>query len=124
MTRPVLALIAGLATAALGAQFLGEQELVGTVAVVAGVLFGVVVAEVTISVARSPSPFLLVAVSLVSAAGLVWALWISTGHDLDYADASAWLGVGLGAVSAPVWFRTGGQRGERSRGPTTPAPGD
>ncbi len=123
MTRPVLALVAGSAAAALGAVILGEYELVGVVPLLAGPIFGVVVSEATATVARARLALLILAVGLLSAAGLVWAVWISTGHSFDQAAGTAWAGVVLGALAAALWFRSGGRRGERSQDRRTPAPG-
>src|SRR5687767_3656416 len=50
--RPALAVVAGAAVAAFGALILGEYEFRGTMPYVAGVLFGLVVAEAVVGVAR------------------------------------------------------------------------
>lgn len=122
MRQPVVAVLAGVAVAALGAVVLGEYPLVGLTPLIAGPFFGVAVAEATASVGRHVDRFLLVAVGLVAEAGLVWATWISTGHRLDAASASAWAGVVLGGVVAPLWLRSAGRRGARTPDDSAPAP--
>jgi hypothetical protein len=109
--------VAALAAALAGAVILGEYELVGARALLAGGLFGVTVAEVMATVHRGdadPDPHLLAASALVAEAGLVWALWISTGRDLDLAGAGGWAGVVVGVVAAPAWLRTARRRGPRT----------
>lgn len=124
MRAPVPAVLAALVVAALGAVILGEYELAGTRPLLAGVLFGVAVAEVIASVARTTDGDvrLLAAAALVTEAGLVWATWISTGHELDLASGTAWAGIVLGSGASPLWLRSAGRRGGRTPDGTTPAP--
>lgn len=124
MRAPVPAVLAALVAAALGAVILGEYELAGVRPLLAGVLFGVAVAEVIASVVRTSDgdARLLAAAALVTEAGLVWATWISTGHELDLASGTAWAGVALGTVSAPLWLRSAGRRGDRTPDGTAPTP--
>lgn len=124
MRAPVPAVLAALVVAALGAIILGEYELAGARPLLAGVLFGVAVAEVITSVARSVDGDvrLLAASALVTEAGLVWATWISTGHELDLASGTAWLGIVLGSAAAPLWLRSAGRRGARIQDGTAPTP--
>ena len=91
MRRPVPAVLVALAFAALGAVILGEYELAGLRPVLAGVLFGITVAEVLATLARrwAGDPELWAAAALITEAGLVWATWISTGHELDEASTTA-----------------------------------
>lgn len=113
MRRPVPAVLVSLAVAALGAVILGEYELAGTRPILAGFLFGITVAEVIASLARpwAREPELWAAAALVAEAGLVWATWISTGHELDRAATTAWLGIAVGSAAAPFWLRSAGRRG-------------
>ena len=113
MRRPVPAVLVALAVAALGSVILGEYELAGARPILAGLLFGITVAEVLATLARpwAPDPALWAASALITEAGLVWATWISTGHALEQAAPTAWLGVGLGVVAAPFWLRSAGRRG-------------
>ena len=126
MRAPVPAVLAALVAAALGAVILGEYELAGLRPLLAGTLFGVGVAEVIATVVKEvdDDPRLLVAAALVAEAGLVWATWISTGHELDLAAGTAWGGVAAGALAAPLWLRSAGRRGARIPDEPAPAPGD
>lgn len=110
---PVPAVLVALVAAALGAVILGEYELSGARGVLTGLLFGVGVAEVMATVLRDAGTDrrLLAAAALVTEAGLVWASWISTGHELHLAPAAAWAGLVLGTVAAPLWLRSAGRRG-------------
>lgn len=108
--------------AALGAVILGEYPLGGFTPLIAGPFFGVAVAEATATVGRHSDRFLLAAVALVSQAGLVWAMWISTGHDLHLAPATGWAGVVLGGLAAPLWLKSAGRRGGRSPADSGPGP--
>lgn len=116
MRTPVTAVLAALLAATLGAIILGEYELAGIRPLFAGLLFGVAVAEIIASVARPSDDWsLLAAAALITEAGLVWATWISTGRELDLASGTAWAGVIVGTVAAPLWLKSAGRRGERSR---------
>lgn len=125
MRTPVTAVVAALLAATLGAIILGEYELAGIRPLLAGLLFGVAVAEIIASLARSgvDEPELMAASALVAEAGLVWATWISTGRELDLAGGSAWAGILVGTLAAPLWLKSAGRRGERSRIEPGPSPG-
>lgn len=112
MRRPVPAVLVALAAAALAAVILGEYELAGFRPLLAGFLFGITVAEVLATLARpwARQVELWAAAALITEAGLVWATWISTGHQLDQASSTAWLGLVVGVVAAPVWLRSAGRR--------------
>lgn len=112
MRRPVPAVLVALAVAAVGAVILGEYELAGARPVLAGFLFGITVAEVLATLARpwARSPELWAAGALITEAGLVWATWISTGHELGRAETTAWIGVGVGSLASPLWLRSAGRR--------------
>ena len=131
MRGPVLGVVVALLVAALGAVILGEYELSGGRPLLAGVLFGVTVAEVIASTA-GPGPgaggseddelYLLGTAPLITEAGLVWATWISTGHDLERAATTAWLGIGLGMLASLLWLRSAGRRGARIPDGRAPSP--
>lgn len=124
MRAPVPAVVVALVVAAVGALLLGEQPLVGYRPLLAGVLFGVAVGETVATVVRRADPYLLAAAALVAEAGLVWGTWISNGRDLGVASGTAWAGVVLGALAAPLWLRGAGPRGARTPDEPAPAPGD
>ena len=111
MRAPLPAVLVALLVATVGAVILGEYELTGFRPVLAGVLFGVTVAEVVATVARSADVRLRAAAALITEAGLVWATWISTAHELDQAAFTAWVGVVAGAGAAPAWLKNAGRRG-------------
>jgi hypothetical protein len=108
--RSVVAVAAGGLVAAIGALMLGEQPLEGLTVLLAGVLFGMAVAEVVVSVARHGDVYLAIAAALLTEAGMVWALYIETGHNLGDAPIEAWIAVVLGGVSAGLWLRTAARR--------------
>lgn len=124
MRAPVPAVIVAMAVAILGAVILGEYELHGARPLLAGLLFGVTVGEVIATVARpdADDPYLPAAAALVTEAGLVWAIWISTGHDLGMAQRTAWFGLTIGVGAAAIWVRSAGRRAARIRDETAPAP--
>jgi hypothetical protein len=108
--RQAVAVLAGAVVAALGALILGEYELKGVMALVAGALFGVAVAEVVVAVARHPGLRLGLAAGVLAAAGMVWAAWIAAGRVWSYVGSARWVAVGVSVVAAPVWIRTSGRR--------------
>lgn len=117
--RLALAVVAGAAVAALGALILGEYEFKGSMPYVAGVLFGLVVAEAVLAVARRGGPLLAGAAGVLAAGGLVWAAWISSGRDWHYVPGAAWIAVALGGVVALArTLRSSG----RAAGDSRPSP--
>lgn len=117
-------MVIALVVAAVGALLLGEQPLVGWRPLAAGVLFGVAIGETIISLARRADPYLLAAAGLAAEAGLVWGTWISNGRDLGAASGTAWAGVVLGALAAPLWLTSAGRRGAHTPDEPARAPGD
>lgn len=109
--------------AALGAVILGEYELRGARPLYAGAIFGLAVGEVLATLVRRADPYLLAAAALLAEAGLVWATWISTGRDLGLASGTAWAGIVIGTVTAPLWLTSAGRRATRSPDEPAPAPG-
>jgi hypothetical protein len=113
--RLVLAVVAAAATAALGAVIIGEYQLAGITGVIAGTLFGLAIAEVVLTVS-GPSARDLLAVALgstavITVAGLLWAAWISSGHDWGFVPTGLWIGLAAGAVVSVWWVRSGVRRG-------------
>jgi hypothetical protein len=102
VTRTLLGILCAAATAALGALILGEYQFEGTLALIGGPLFGLVVGEVLVSAGRSRS----VAVAAVGAAlsfgALVWAGWISSGDGLEPIRRGIWIAAVLAALAAFV----------------------
>ncbi|MDQ1436443.1 MAG: hypothetical protein QOK43_72 [Acidimicrobiaceae bacterium] len=113
--RQLLAVAVATLTAAFGALILGEYEMAGWTPYVSGVLFGLVVAELVLTVARPwPAPRVMVAAAVLSGLGMVWALWISAGRDWGYVPGGGWVGAALAPVAALAWFRN--SRGRRGGG--------
>lgn len=113
--RQLLAAAAAAAVAMLGAFVVGEYELAGVTGPVAGVLFGIVVGEVAVAVARQGGALLAAAAAAAAAAGLLGAAWISSGRDWSFVPAPAWVGVALSAVTAGAWVTGFGPRRAGSR---------
>lgn len=115
--RRLLALAAATGGAALGAAILGEYELEGMTPIVAGILFGLILGEVVTAVGRHRDVPAAATSAGVTALGMAWAAWRSTGPDEHWSLVPdlAWVGVALGAVAAFLWVRTPGRRGAGSR---------
>lgn len=106
--RLALAFLAGAATASLSALILGEYELVGWTPYVAGVLLGLAIAEVVVSLAKRRDLVVAVPVAALAAGSMVWAAWISSGRDWAY--VSSWAGVVVAPLAAFAWaFKTPGR---------------
>ena len=113
--RRVLALAAAALAAAGGGLILGEYELTGVTPVVAGLLFGLVVAEIAVAVGKSRDAVTAAGCAAFAAAGMVYAAWISSGEDWSYVPGGVWAGVALAAAAAVWWVRNPGRRAARSR---------
>jgi hypothetical protein len=97
-------------TAFIGGVIMGEYELRGFMALLAGVLFGLAIAEVAITVGRS-SDWPLVSVSALAAfAGITWAASIDAGDSLGRVAGIRWAGSVLALLSAGWWVRSLGSR--------------
>jgi hypothetical protein len=102
--RVTAGLVLAAAASVLGALVLGEYQFDGLLPVAAGVIFGLVVAEIAVEVGRRRTWPIAVACAALAAAGLVWAGWISAGEGLNPIAGGAWLAAGLAAVTAIVRF--------------------
>ncbi len=112
--RLVLAVLAATAVAALGAAILGEYQFTGLTGAVAGLIFGIFVAEAAVAVNRGGNDLLAVVCALLTAAGLIWAIHAGIGaRDSIPGDVPGmgWLAVGLGVVGAGFRARSSGRRG-------------
>jgi hypothetical protein len=110
--RQLLAVLFAVFASALGALILGEYELKGSTPFVAGVLFGLVVAELTLAVAKPrPLPWVQAATAVLPGAGMVWAAYISSGKDWHYVPGVAWVGVALAPLAAAAWLGNARGRG-------------
>jgi len=104
--RTTLAVLAAVAVAALGGAILGEYTLANAMAVLACVLFGVVVGEAAVAIQRRPVPATAVAAGLATPAAWIWSLWISTGHQFAYASVAQWVAAPVAAAAASLWVVT------------------
>lgn len=108
-------MVAAAAVAALGGLILGEYELTGVTPVLAGLLFGLVVAEVAIVAGKGRDTVTAAACAAFAAAGMTWAAWISSGRDWDYVPGAVWVGVALAAAAAVWWVKNPGRRAADNR---------
>ena len=125
--RQVAAVLAGALTAALGALVFGEYDLSGITPFIGGLLFGLFVAEVILTVAREGTPATAVAAAVTSGLGVYWAAWISSGRGLAPISARAYAGMVLAAVISGAWvLLPTRQRTSRPGGsePVDPGAGD
>lgn len=97
--RALAGLVAAAAVATLGALVLGEHPFSGWLPPVAGVLVGLVVAEVALTAGGAGGPAVAVVVGGLAGGSLVWAGWISAGEGLRPVPGAAWL---AGALAAAV----------------------
>ncbi|MHB8464417.1 MAG: hypothetical protein ACYDH6_01175 [Acidimicrobiales bacterium] len=101
--RQALAVVVAAAVTAVGALILGEYDFKGTTPYVAGFLFGLVVAEVVLTVARLGRPVLAAAAAALSGLGMLWAAWISSGRGVSPIPGGAYLGMLLAMAVAGGW---------------------
>ncbi len=67
------------------------------------------------SIARTQdSPLLILAAATLAGGGLLWALWISTGRDLDFAAEEGYGAITVGVLVGPGWVRAAARRGRRN----------
>jgi hypothetical protein len=120
--RLAFAVLVGLAAAALGALILGEYEFTGTTPYVAGVLFGFAIGEVMLMVARHRSVVLGAVAAAASAAGLLWAGFITVRNRNEPIPTEAWIAAAIGLV---VGYARAGVAPKRLARPTrSAAPGE
>ena len=108
MRRP-LAFVAAVAAAALSGAILGEYDITGATPIIGGILFGIVVGEVVLVVAKGSDRMLAIAAGCATAAGLVLAIWDSSAH-FRFVHAWSWAAVAVGPVAAYVWVVRGSAR--------------
>lgn len=117
--RLILGLLAAAAVGALGAVILGEYTFSGVSVLGSGLLLGLFVAEVAVTLSRRASPGLGLACAALAGGAMAWSGWISTGHDLSFLEPEGWVAVGLAALAAGV--RGAWSRPARDRPPPEPA---
>lgn len=94
----------------LAGLIMGEYQLLGVMAIVAGVLFGLAIAEVAITVGKSSAAPLVAAAALAAFIGHTWAAYIEAGDSLSRIAGLRWFGSVLALVSAAWWVRSLGSR--------------
>jgi hypothetical protein len=99
----------GVAVAVLGALVLGEYEFTGAMPYVAGLLFGLVVAEVIVGVGRHRSLVVGAVAAATAGGGLLRAAWTATGEGLRPLPVGVWPGIAIGAAAA-CWRASGLRR--------------
>lgn len=108
--RVLVAMSIGAVVAALGALFLGEYEFDETLPIAAGVLLGLVVAEIVVSVGRHRSWTMAGILALLVGVSVLLAGHLDAG-DVEPVQAGAYVSAGLGALAAALrsapWGRTG-----------------
>ena len=96
--RAAAGVVVAAVLSALGALVLGEYEMTAAVAVAAGPLLGLVVAEAAVWVAGGRNAGLAIAVGALAALGVLWGAWISSSEGLRPYPALAWVAAGLAAA--------------------------
>jgi len=86
--------------AALGALILGEYEFSGALPFVAGVLFGLVVGEVVVTVGRRRTWPSAAVTAAVAFGGIAWAGWIDSSEGLEPVKGLVWVAATLAALAA------------------------
>jgi hypothetical protein len=100
-----LAVAAAIAVAVLGALVLGEYQFTWAMGAVSGVLFGLFLAEAVLAIGRGRGVAWSALVAVCSAAGLLWAGWISIRRTGESVPPPAWAAAAIGAVVAGVRCR-------------------
>jgi hypothetical protein len=108
--------VVGGIVAVIGALIVGEYDFAGATPYVAGVLFGLVLAEAVLTVARGGTRALAAVAALECAGGVAWAAWISSGRGVAPFPASGVAGAAIGAVVAGGWTLLPAGRQRRTGG--------
>lgn len=116
--RVIAGALAAVVVGALGGLIMGEYELRGVMALVAGVLFGLAVAEAAITFGKSSAWPLVIVAAVAAGVGLTWAAWIDAGEELRLIAGARWVGSVVAVLSAGWWVRSLGARSTSS--PVTP----
>ena len=119
--RTVLAVAAALAVTIVGAAILGEYQFDGFTGAVAGLIYGIFVAEAAVAVARRGSPPLAAVCAVLAVGGLGWAIRASVGPRASFPGdipGLGWVALALAAAGGAVRARSSGRRaGDSPSGP-------
>jgi hypothetical protein len=100
--RKALSVVAGAGVAALGGLILGEYPFTGWTPYIGGVLFALVVTEVMLMVNQQRGVLLGAGGAAFCAAGLGWAVWISSGRGVAPVPRGGWIAIAIGAAVALI----------------------
>lgn len=100
--RALFALACAGAAAALGALILGEYEFEGSLPYVAGLLFGLLLGEIVVSLGRVRSVSVAIVVASEAAGAITWAGWIDSSQGVEPVKGLVWVAAALAAVTAFV----------------------
>lgn len=103
--RLILGLLGAAAVAALAALALGEYGFSGIAVVGSGLVVGLFVSEVAVSVSGVRSWAMTATTALLTVAGMLGAASTSTGQRLSTVPFEGWLAVGAGALAAALRAR-------------------
>ena len=123
--RSVLAVLAALAVTVLGAAILGEYQFDGLTGAVAGLIYGIFVAEAAVAVARRGSTWLAIVCAVLAVGGLGWAIRSSVGPRASVPGdipGFGWAALVLAAGGAAVRARSSGRRAGGSQSVTGRTP--
>jgi hypothetical protein len=105
--------LAALAVTVIGAAILGEYQFDGLTGAVAGLIFGVFVAEAAVAVNRRGNVWLAILTAVLAVGGLGWAIRASIGPRANVPGdlpGFAWAALVLAAAGAAVRARSSGRR--------------
>ena len=100
--RSAVAVAIATATAVLTAPILGEYELTLSTGFVAGVVVGLLMAEIMVSGAGWRGPLPAAIAAGLAAASVGWAGWIDAGGGLEPYPIGGWIAIATCAVVAAV----------------------
>ena len=101
-----------------GAAILGEYQFDGLTGAVAGLIFGIFVAEAAVAVTKRGTGWLAAACAVLAVGGLGWSIRASIGPRASFPGdipGYGWAALGLAAVGAAVRARSSGRRADGSR---------
>lgn len=101
--RIVLALTLGAVMTVIIALILGEYPFTGTTPYLAAILVPAAIGFAVVWIDGDHRAWLWAATGPLSAAGIGWALWISTGRGADTVPAGGWASIALALLWPLAW---------------------